>query len=273
MSCTGYTAAVRALPYIGTAGWSLPRAEQPRFPGDGAHLERYARVLRGAEINASFYRALRPALYEKWAASVPHDFRFAVKMPKSVTHERRLLDCEQPLAAFLDEIAALGEKLGPLLVQLPPSLAYDASLAGAFFAVLRALHDGPVALEPRNASWFTDDAAELLAEYAIARVAADPARVPEAAVPGGWRDLAYFRLHGSPRVYWSRYDAAWMDALARQVADAAREAAEVWCIFDNTASGSALPNALELVERLNAIDRAGSGPPDGSPDASAVISS
>lgn len=237
---------------VGTAGWSLPRNEQPRFPADGTHLERYAHLLSGAEINASFYRSLRPALYAKWAASVPADFRFSVKMPKAITHELRLLDCEELLAAFLDEVAALGDKLGPLLVQLPPSLAYDASLAGAFFAVLRALYDGPVALEPRHASWFTLDAAAELAEYSIARVAADPARVPEAAVPGGSRELAYFRLHGSPRIYWSRYDAAWIDALASQVAAATHSAREVWCIFDNTASSSALPNALELLERLAA---------------------
>jgi len=245
---------VGALVFAGTAGWSLPRAEQPRFPGVGTHLERYARVLRGTEINASFYRSLRPALYARWAAAVPSDFRFSVKVPRSVTHERRLLDCEEPLAAFLDEVSALGDKLGPLLVQLPPSLEYDASLAGAFFAVLRALHDGPVALEPRHATWFTADAAGQLAEYAVARVAADPARVPEAAVPGGAHYLAYFRLHGSPRVYWSRYDDTWLDALAGQVAEATRGADEVWCIFDNTASGAALPNALDLLERLSSPD-------------------
>lgn len=235
--------------FVGTAGWSLPRAEQARFPDGGTHLERYARVLRGAEINASFYRSLRPALYAKWAAAVPTDFRFAVKVPKVVTHERRLLDCEEPLAEFLDEIAALGGKLGPLLVQLPPSLEYDANLAGAFFEVLRALYDGPVGLEPRNAGWFTIGADAQLREYAVARVAADPARVPESSVPGGWRELVYFGLHGSPRVYWSRYEAAFIDSLAVQIADAARGARDVWCIFDNTASSSALPNAMELLQR------------------------
>lgn len=249
-SFADYTPPVSASIFVGTAGWSLPRVEQSRFPGEGTHLERYARVLRGAEINASFYRPLRPELYAKWAAAVPADFRFAVKMPKWITHERRLLDCDKLLASFLDEAAALGEKLGPLLVQLPPSLEYDENLAGAFFEVLRALYDGPVALEPRHATWFTASAANLLREYAIARVAADPARIPDAAIPGGWRDLAYFRLHGSPRVYWSRYDAARIDALAAQVAHAARTAREVWCIFDNTASSSALPNAMELLERV-----------------------
>ena len=253
----GYTPAVSALVFVGTAGWSLPRAEQARFPADGTHLERYAQLLRGAEINASFYRSLRPALYAKWAAAVPGGFRFSVKVPKTVTHERRLLDCEEPLAGFLDEVAALGDRLGPLLVQLPPSLEYHVSLAGAFFEVLRALYDGPVALEPRHPTWFSMDAGAQMAEYAVARVAADPARVPEAAVPGGSRELAYFRLHGSPRVYWSRYDDAWLTALAGQVVEAMRSAAEVWCIFDNTASGAALPNALELVERLSSSSRDG----------------
>ena len=237
--------------FIGTAGWSLSRAVQPRFPGEGTHLERYARVLPAAEINASFYRPLRPELYAKWAASVPGDFRFAVKVPKTITHERRLLDCEEPLAEFLDQVHALGERLGCLLVQLPPSFAWDASLAGAFFAVLRALHDGPVALEPRHATWFTPAAAALLREYDVARVAADPACVPEAAEPGGAPGIAYWRLHGSPRVYWSAYDDAYLSALAARVAEAAATTSAVWCIFDNTASGEAAPNALDLLQRLS----------------------
>ena len=240
----------RAGVIVGTAGWSLPRADQPRFPGDGTHLERYARVFGGAEINASFYRPLRPELYAKWAASVPTHFRFSVKLPKEITHARRLLDCEEPLAAFLDQVGALDERLGCLLVQLPPSLEYDASLAGAFFAVLRALHDGPAALEPRHATWFTPDAAALMVEYDVARVAADPARVTEAAVPGGSSRIAYFRLHGSPRIYWSRYDLSFLASLATQLEHAAGRVREVWCTFDNTASSSAVPNALEVMERL-----------------------
>ena len=235
---------------IGTAGWSLPAEVRARFATEGTQLERYARVLDAVEINASFYRPLRPALYAKWAAGVPSSFRFAVKAPRTITHERRLVDCEEPFAAFLDEVAGLGERLGCLLVQLPPSLGYERSVAGTFLAMLRQLHDGPVALEPRHDGWFGDDAASLLREYAVARVAADPARGSEAAVPGGTPTLAYFRLHGSPRVYWSRYDDAWLDRLADGMREAAHGAADVWCIFDNTAGGAALPNALALVERL-----------------------
>ena len=80
-------------------------------------------------------------------------------------------------------------------------------------------------------------------------VAADPARVGGDDVPGGWRGLAYFRWHGAPRVYWSRYDVAQIDGLAAQVR-ALRRDVDVWCIFDNTASGAACENALDLQQRL-----------------------
>ena len=241
----GHATLPRARIHIGTAGWSLSRHDKPHFPADGTHLERYASVFTGAEINASFYRPLRPELYAKWAAGVPASFRFAVKIPKAITHEQRLLDCDELLAAFLDQVAGLGDRLGCLLVQLPPSLEYEPSLAGAFFAVLRALHDGPVAVEPRHATWFTAAAEASMIEYDVARAAADPARVPEAAVPGR-SDVIYHRLHGSPRIYWSRYERSWLEALAEQLVSSAAHASMVWCIFDNTASSSAIPNALEL---------------------------
>lgn len=236
--------------FIGTAGWSLPRADQAQFASEGTHLARYAQTLHGVEINSSFYRPIAPELYSKWAEAVPERFRFSVKMPKAITHEQRLLDCDELLCDFLDQLQGLGARLGCILIQLPPSFEYDASLAGAFFELFRALHDGSVAVEPRHPSWFTRDADHLLASYDAARVAADPARVPSAAIPGGTPELAYFRLHGSPRMYWSRYESDFLDELASQILNAARRAKAVWCIFDNTASGSAIPNALELVRRV-----------------------
>ena len=232
---------------LGTAGWSVPREHASAFPQGGSSLARYAARLGAVEIDTSFYRPHRPATYARWAASVPEPFRFAVKLPKTVTHERRLVGTEEPLDRFLGEVAALGPRLGPLLVQLPPSLAFEASAAAAFFVQLRRRTAGPVACEPRHATWFAPDADRLLAEHEIARVAADPATVPEAAEPGGWPGLAYHRLHGSPRMYRSRYEPPVLAALAarlRRPADA--RTTETWCIFDNTASGAALGNALEI---------------------------
>jgi len=236
--------------HVGTAGWTLPGEHQPAFPAEGTHLQRYGGRLPAVEINSSFYRPHRPATYERWAASVPAAFRFAVKVPRAITHERRLVDAGASLDAFLAQAGALGPRLGCLLVQLPPSLRFDEPVATTFFEALRQRHEGPVALEPRHASWFEEPVGALLVAHRIARVGADPARVPEAADTGGWPDLAYVRLHGSPRIYYSEYDAARLDALTVRLLGLARSAHDVWCIFDNTASGAALGNALGLLERL-----------------------
>ena len=174
---------------------------------------------------------------------MPEHFRFAVKLPREITHDRRLVDAAAPLEQFLDEIQPLEARLGPLLVQLPPSLAYDAPAAEAFLDLLRNRFGGEVACEPRHASWFEADADVMLCRHRVARVAADPARVPAAAQPGGWPGLAYYRLHGSPRMYYSAYDSGYLDQLATALAT---RQGPVWCVFDNTASGAAAGNALEL---------------------------
>lgn len=238
---------------IGTAGWSVPGRYAARVPAGGTHLQRYARVLNAAEINTSFYRPHRRETYERWAASVPAGFRFAVKVPKTATHGARLVNTEAILDAFLGEVAGLGDRLGPLLVQLPPNLAFEAEVAARFFAALRERHAGAVAFEPRHASWFTPDANALLAAQQVARVAADPpAGAPEAATPGGWPGLAYHRLHGSPRVYFSDYPSAQLAVLAGRLTAAAAAGAELWCIFDNTAGSEALGDALETMDLVSA---------------------
>lgn len=236
--------------YIGCAGWTIPRDAQPEFPGAGTHLARYAARLPATEINSSFYRAHRPATYARWAASVPPAFRFSVKMPRAITHERRLTDTEPLLDAFLAEVAALGPTLGCLLVQLPPSLAFVPAVADRFLAALRERYAGPIAIEPRHASWFAPDAEQVLVARQVGRVAADPARVPAAAEPGGWPGTVYYRLHGSPRTYYSAYEPAYLEALAVRLR--APSVTTAWCIFDNTALGAATANALALLDLLPA---------------------
>jgi uncharacterized protein YecE (DUF72 family) len=234
--------------FIGTAGWSVPRASARHFPSDGSHLERYALRLNCAEVNSSFYRAHASSTYERWAAAVPPAFRFSVKIPRAITHDARLRRVRGSLQQFLDELKGLGKHLGPLLVQLPPSFAFDAKAAKRFFALLRALHSGPVVIEPRHITWFTSRVHQLLEIYRISRVAADPALIADAEVPGGAHDeLQYYRLHGSPRMYWSTYSCTYLRGLAEKVAGTR---ATTWVIFDNTASGSAVANALQLQNLL-----------------------
>jgi uncharacterized protein YecE (DUF72 family) len=228
---------------IGTAGWTIPRAVADRFPPLGSQLERYAARFDAVEINTTFYRPHRAQTFARWVAATPAGFRFSVKAPRTITHEQRLVDCGDQVQAFIDQVQALGDRLGPLLVQLPPSLAFDAPIAEAFFADLRRRFAGLVACEPRHASWFELPADALLAAFEVARVAADPARDPRAAAPGGWRPFGYVRLHGSPRMYYSPYGAERLAELARTLEADRRE---TWIIFDNTASGAAAEDALML---------------------------
>ena len=203
---------------VGTAGWSIPRASAHRFAGEGTHLERYARVLGCAEINSSFHRPHTAATYAKWASSTPPDFRFAVKVPRAITHDLKLRRARLPLERFLEETGGLGNKRGPLLVQLPPSLAFDARVAARFFDLVRSRYEGFVVCEPRHETWFSVEADALLVRYTVGRVAADPAPAAGAELPGGWKGIVYFRLHGSPRKYWSRYDGGHIAGLADTLA-------------------------------------------------------
>jgi len=231
--------------YIGTAGWSVPAAHAAAFPAEGSQLERYAAVMNAVEINSSFYRPHRPQTYERWAASTPAGFRFAVKCPKQITHEARLEGTEDALARFVGEAGALGGKWTVLLVQLPPSLRFDARVAGRFFEQVRAAFGGAIVCEPRHASWFTPAAEQLMRDGEVARAAADPAKWPGAEVPAGHPSVFYFRWHGSPRIYWSDYGDDWLQDRARQL-KALPQGVARWCVFDNTASGAALGNALQL---------------------------
>ena len=241
---------VQAPIRIGTAGWSVPSRYTEEFPPGASHLERYAKRLNAVEINSSFHRPHQRKTYERWAQSTPADFRFSVKVPKAITHEQRLVDCGALLDRFLSEAAGLGTKLSVLLVQLPGKFAFEENAANQFFRDLRARADTYVALEPRNASWFTRDVEAWLAERRIARVAADPAPVAQAGTPGGWNGLFYYRWHGSPRIYFSDYDAAALASLKERVDERRARGVPTWCIFDNTASGAALGNALALMQAV-----------------------
>ncbi|MCC8627988.1 DUF72 domain-containing protein [Xanthomonas vesicatoria] len=234
----------------GCAGWSIPAADRATFGTGATVLQRYATRFNAVEINSSFYRPHRASTYARWADSVPDDFRFSVKLPRSISHDARLRGTGPLLDAFLAQAGALGTRLGCLLLQLPPSAAFDARVAATFFALLRRRWQGAVVCEPRHASWFLPPAQALLTRHRIARCAADPAPVPQAATPDMSVGPYYWRWHGSPRVYYSSYDDSALQALADAVRAAPQAAlqppAERWVIFDNTAAGLAIPNARRL---------------------------
>ena len=228
----------------------MPRLHRDRFPACAPNLARYATRLNAVEVNSTFYRPHQGATLARWAGSVPPGFRFSLKMPKTITHEARLARTRALVEDFVDELEPMGGKAACLLVQLAPRHELDRRVAARFFSHLRGRFHGQVAVEPRHASWFDAEADRMLADEGIARVAADPPRAPGGGEPGGWRGFVYYRWHGSPRTYFSCYDEARLDSLAQSLLAHRRDGVPAWCIFDNTGSGSACPNALDLAERM-----------------------
>lgn len=238
--------------YVGCAGWSIPRVRALGFPASGSHLERYAQVFNAVEINSSFYRAHLSTTYRRWAQAVPDSFRFSVKFPRSITHDAVLQDCGDLLPDFLAGINELGSRLGCLLLQLPPRLAWNPALVVPFLEQLRRLHSGAIVCEPRHASWFNADASRTLSSHHIGRVGADPALSLRAHIPAGDHHLAYLRLHGSPRMYYDSYGVDLIQRLANELQRPSGETRQRWCIFDNTANGHAIANGRELIATLEA---------------------
>jgi uncharacterized protein YecE (DUF72 family) len=233
---------------VGVAGWGNPPAKQTeRDPGQ-THLSYYAAHFSCVEINSSFYRPHQASTYARWRDETPPHFCFSVKMPRSITHESRLKCCIAEVARFCEAIGHLQPKLGAILVQLPPSLEYDARAVRSFFRNLPRPGHTPVVCEPRHGSWFTTSVDAVLLELGVARVAADPARHPAAHSPGGARRFAYFRWHGTPHLYYSKYADARIAEFADRVLGC--EANDAWCVFDNTARHAAWDDALQLMSLL-----------------------
>ena len=174
-----------------------------------------------------------------------------MKLARTITHDAKLVRVRALLDEFLAPVRALGDKFGCLLVQLPPKLELDPGVARRFFAALESRDVPAVALEPRHPSWFSPEADAFLARHGVVRVAADPPRAEGGDAPGGDRRFSYWRLHGTPRMYYSAYDEDFLARLAQRMRQDARPG---WCIFDNTAGNAAVPNALALMERLESPD-------------------
>jgi uncharacterized protein YecE (DUF72 family) len=233
--------------------------------------------MNSAEVNGSFYSLQRPSTYRRFVEETPDDFVLAVKGSRFITHMKRLADTEAGLANFFASgVLALGRQLGPVLWQLPASLAFEPDLVAGFLAALprttaaagrlarghddrlsgdRLLLEAPVdvpvrhALEPRHESFFTDDAVALLAEHDVALVVADsPGRWP--CVERPTTDFMYARLHGHTELYASGYAPASLDAWADRVRGWLADGRDAYVYFDNDARGRAPWDAVGLLERL-----------------------
>ncbi len=232
---------------IGTAGWTIPSHVKNQFPELGSHLERYSQIFNCVEINSSFYRDHKADTYARWSDSTRNDFLFSVKLSRYFTQETRLAEAGDKLKETLLGISQLKEKWGVLLVQLPPSLDFNEKTAGRFLQDLRHFFQGTILWEPRHTSWSEKKAIDLLTSFHISKVLADP---EPCLVSKEWRPPIevdrYFRLHGTPNIYKSRYSKNVIGRLADRLTHPASPAKSSWVIFDNTTYGFATENALEL---------------------------
>jgi uncharacterized protein YecE (DUF72 family) len=267
--------------YIGTSGWVYPHW-RGRFYPPGLPSARWLAWLgqrfSTVEINATFYRLQRPECFAGWRRQVGADFLFAVKASRYVTHMLKLKGGRAPLANFFAQgVLRLGAQLGPVLWQLPPQLGFSAERAESFLGALprdlagaeklarhhdrrlpgRATLTAPDGrhrpirhvLEVRHPSWLSDESLQLLERHQIALVTADTAgRFPHSLHRSA--DFAYVRLHGSTRLYGSRYGDAELDGWADRVARWLAGGSDVFVYFDNDYQAFAPGDALRLIDRI-----------------------
>lgn len=234
---------------IGTSGWSYQHWKGPFYPqgvGDEAMLAYYCSHFSSVEINNSFYHLPSPETLQQWYAATPENFRFAVKASRYITHMKKLKDPRQSLNAFFARIAALDDKLGPILFQLPPNWHVNRERLGAFLAALS--RDYRYAFEFRDPSWFGESSYELFRRHgaALCIYELDGYVSPRELTA----DFVYLRLHGPDGPYQGKYDnralSAWAGALSRWQ----QQGIDSYCYFDNDESGYAAQNALTLQAML-----------------------
>ena len=245
---------------MGTSGWSYQWvAFYPADMPSRDYLSYYSRHFRTVEVNYSFYHLPRPSTYENWAAQTPHDFTFAVKLSKFITHVRRLSGVDAELEKFLGNASALGGKLGPLLVQLPPSFKLDLERLDGFLTAVneararmgmdRALH---LAIEFRHRSWFEPsdmrNLLKILTHHGAAFVLAHSNRFPYPEEEPVTSDLMYLRFHGPERMFASLYGRErlmrWAPSLRRWV----QQGLDVYVYFNNDMEGYAVADARTILE-------------------------
>lgn len=240
-----------ARAFVGTSGWNYAGWRGLFYPEglpSRQYLAFYAGEFGTTEVNYSFYHLPRPQTYANWAAQVPEGFVFAVKASRLVTHIKRLKAVAEPWRTFVGNARGLGTRLGPILLQFPPSLAKDEARLKQFLALARREARGkpPLRLvfEFRHESWFTDPVYRLLRAHGAALCIADSPRYPRRDVVTA--DFTYFRFHGRTRLFASRYTTGELAEEARGMARQLAAGLDVYVYFNNDAEGHAVENARAL---------------------------
>jgi uncharacterized protein YecE (DUF72 family) len=230
---------------VGTSGWSYGHWKGPFYPEhtpNAKMLSFYVQQFGAVEINSSFYHLPPRKTFENWRDRSPDNFIFAVKASRFITHVKRLTDSAEAVDRFFDRACGLGEKIGPVLFQLPPGLKMDPEKLRTFLLLLRT--DRRYSFEFRNHEWFHPEIYSLLSEFGAAfciyelNASISPLQITA--------DFVYLRLHGPEGKYAGRYSMEQLRAWHERCEQWAGQSKEVFCYFDNDQNGYAALNALEL---------------------------
>ncbi|MDQ0108843.1 uncharacterized protein YecE (DUF72 family) [Chitinophaga terrae (ex Kim and Jung 2007)] len=239
--------------HIGTSGWSYAHWRDIFYPEHLAGNELlpwYAKTFKVTEINTSFYHLPLVSTVEKWAGEVPARFKFCPKISRYITHVKRLLEPEETLPKFFDVFDHIHKRLGPVLIQLPPTLQFEQERAAHFFQILKDNYkDYTFALEARHESWLADEPMELLKKYRIAWVIAYSGKRWPAAEEVTAKDI-YLRFHGPDGHFATSYTNKQIEGYAKKISDWQQQRHRIWAFFNNDGHGYAIKNALTLTDLL-----------------------
>jgi len=233
--------------FIGTSGWQYGHWRGVFYPQDLKYSEWfgfYCKYFSTVEINVTFYRDVRPSTFQKWYSITPDEFLFSVKTSRQITHFKKLKATQELVDNFLNRVAFLKEKLGVILIQLPPSLKFDESVIKDFFSILDK--DYRYTIEVRNKTFIDDVFFNILKENNIAFCISDSAgRYPFYETITA--DFVYIRLHGSQRLYASEYTEEELKQWCQKIKSWNKI---TYVYFDNDYMGYAVKNALQLKNML-----------------------
>ncbi|MCX7679683.1 MAG: DUF72 domain-containing protein [Spirochaetes bacterium] len=233
--------------FIGCSGWNYSHWAGKFYPETIAKsqwLQYYTSSFNTVEINATFYRQFKDSAYVRWYNNAPDDFRFSVKMSKYITHVKRLVNVDSEIRTCIASASLLKEKLGVILIQLPPSLIFDSALVSEFLSNLPA--NCRYTIEARHKSWVCDLSFSLLQQFNVAWCISDTAgRYPYCEEVSA--DFVYIRLHGSKKMYASNYTDTELTAWAEKIM---RWNKTAYCYFDNDFNAYAAHNAMKLKKML-----------------------
>jgi uncharacterized protein YecE (DUF72 family) len=247
-----------ATVYVGTSGWYYDHWEgvlyPPRLP-KGKRLDLYLQRYNSVELNVTYYRVPGPATFEGWYRKAPPGFVYVAKAHREITHDRKLRDCAEPVARLHEAVAPLGEKLGCILFQVPPSLHKNLPLLEEFLAILPP--GRRYAIEFRHPSWECDEVFGVLRKAGVAHVVVSRVRYPFAEAHTA--PFAYYRLHGPDKLCGSPYAEPWLAELAGKLARLAAQGAPSFTFFNNDIAGHAVRNADTLNRLLTRLGGAAHG--------------